>query len=119
VIDRMSVDEKPTIASARVRTMHSPKRKRRITFVIYRHWSVQLALLREPGFVVGEAACGRVTMGPSSENSLLENQIVSAKTRFERFGEVKTYHELGMEQGNRLVPLSTLVALGWRRLAGE
>jgi hypothetical protein len=49
----------------------------------------------------------------------METQIVSPKTRFERFGEVKTYHELGMEQGNRSVPLSTLVALGWRMLPGE
>jgi len=46
-------------------------------------------------------------------------QEVSPQTRFERFGEVKTYHDLGMEQGNFLVPLSTLVALGWRVLPGD
>jgi len=43
-------------------------------------------------------------------------QEISPETRFERFGEVKTYQELGMEQGNRSVPLSTLILLGWRML---
>jgi len=48
-----------------------------------------------------------------SEDLSLE---ISPETRFERFGEVKMYRELGMEQGNRFVPLSTLVLLGWRML---
>jgi hypothetical protein len=46
----------------------------------------------------------------------VEIRDISPETRFERFGEVKTYRELGMEQGNRSVPLSTLVLLGWRIL---
>jgi hypothetical protein len=48
--------------------------------------------------------------------AMVEKKKVSPETEFERFGEVKTYQELGMEQGNRLVPLSTLVALGWRMM---
>jgi hypothetical protein len=46
----------------------------------------------------------------------VETQEISPETEFERFGEVKTYRELGMEQGNRSVPLSILVLLGWRML---
>jgi hypothetical protein len=46
-------------------------------------------------------------------------QEVSPETRFERFGEVKTYRELAMEQCNRLVPVSTLVVLGWRILPSD
>ena len=49
----------------------------------------------------------------------METQEVSPETRFERFGEVKTYRELAMEQGNRLVPVSTLVVLGWRMLPSD
>jgi hypothetical protein len=52
-----------------------------------------------------------------SEITMAENEKVSPETPFERFGEVRTYQELGIEQGNRLVPLSTLVALGWRILS--
>ena len=46
----------------------------------------------------------------------VETQEISPETRFERCGEVRTYRELGMEQGNRSVPLSTLVLLGWQML---
>jgi hypothetical protein len=53
------------------------------------------------------------------EDSHVETQEVSQEARFERFGEVKTYRELAMEQGNRLVPVSTLVVLGWRMLPSD
>ena len=46
----------------------------------------------------------------------LEAQDLAPETKFERFGEVRTYRELGLEQGNHLVPLSTLLRLGWRKL---
>jgi len=48
-----------------------------------------------------------------------EAQEISPEDEFERFGDVKTYRELGMEQGNRSVPLSTLALLGWRMLPGN
>ena len=47
------------------------------------------------------------------------DQDISPETKFERFGEVKTYRELGLEQGNRFAPLSTLVLLGWRMLPND
>ena len=50
------------------------------------------------------------------EDRHVETQEISPETKFERFGEVKTYRELATEQGNPLVPLSTLVLLGWRLL---
>lgn len=49
----------------------------------------------------------------------VETQDISPETKFERFGEVKTYRELAFEQGNRSVPLSTLALLGWRMLLGD
>jgi hypothetical protein len=49
----------------------------------------------------------------------VETQEISPEIKFQRFDEVKTYRELGLEQGNPSVPLSTLVRLGWRMLPGD
>jgi len=57
--------------------------------------------------------------GMPRENRHVETQEISPDTKFERFGEVKTYRELATEQGNRSVPLSTLVLLGWRLLPSD
>jgi hypothetical protein len=54
--------------------------------------------------------------GQALDDWLRAEAEISAETKFERFGEIKTYRELGLEQGNRSVPLSTLVLLGWRML---
>jgi hypothetical protein len=57
--------------------------------------------------------------GMPSENRHVESQEISPETEFERIGEVKRYRELAIEQGNPSVPLSTLLALGWRMLPGD